>query len=155
MGRSRMKTGVLALPAVVLMMAAPASAQDPLRHTYGGAANVVTQVAAVAGSVTPVAPLAGSGGVATLSPTPPVTDDPVEAAGVDAAREVAGSGGNVKPAGSATAASGERSIGEPPAPQVKASALDSLPFTGFDALLLLMGGTVLFAVGIGVRRLSQ
>ena len=151
MGRSRMKTGLLALPAVVLMMAVPASAQEPLRHTYGGAANVVTQVATVA----------GSGGVTTLRSTPAETATAAEtggsgsAAGVDVAPEVSQSARNVERAGSATTPSGERSVGAPPAPQVKTSALDTLPFTGFDALLLLLGGTVLFAVGVGVRRLSQ
>ncbi len=145
-----MKTVVLATSTIVLMMPGPAYAQDTLRNAYGGAANVVTEVATVA----------GSGGVTTLRATPAGTADSIEPAPVELASEGSQSAGNVKRVGSATPPSGESSagassIGASPAPQVKTSALASLPFTGFDALLLLMGGTVLFAVGLGMRRLSQ
>ena len=139
-----MKTGVLAITAIVLMTAGPAHAQDPLRNAYGGAASVVTEVATVAGS-----------GGATLRATAPEILDAINAAGVDAGPEGSQSAGNVNRGGSATTPSVEHSAGAPLAPQVKTSSLDSLPFTGLDALLLLMGGTVLFAVGVGVRRLSQ
>jgi hypothetical protein len=62
-------------------------------------------------------------------------------------------GGQVESAGSATAPSSEGAAVARPATQ--ASALSSLPFTGMDALLLLMGGTMLFAVGFGMRRLAR
>jgi len=150
-----MKTLTLAVLSLALLMAAPAYAQDPLRNAYGGPGNIVLQVAGSGDIVTPVSASAEGGPVTSAgSATAPSSEGAAVAGSGDVFTPVsAPEGGQVKRAGSATAPSSEGAAVARPATQ--ASALSSLPFTGMDALLLLMGGAMLFAVGFGMRRLAR
>ena len=151
-----MKTLTLAALSLTLLMAAPAYAQDPLRNAYGGPGNIVTQVAGSGDVVTPVSVPAEGGQVESAgSATAPSSEGAAVAGSGDVFTPVAApaEGTQVKSAGSATAPSSEGAAVARPATQ--ASALSSLPFTGMDALLLLMGGAMLFAVGFGMRRLAR
>ncbi len=133
-----MKTLTLAALSLALLMAAPAYAQDPLRNAYGGPGNIVSQVAGSGDVFTPVSAPAEGGQVKIAgSATAPSSEGAAVA----------------RPATQATAPSSEGAAVARPATQ--ASALSSLPFTGMDALLLLMGGAMLLAVGFGMRRLAR
>lgn len=128
-----MKTLSLATLTLIALMAAPAYAQDPVPNAYGGAGNVVNQVAA------PNAPGQGVAGVTDSGKAPKQAPAGAKVLGVTDSTPATAA----KPAGVARAAQ----------PQV--STLSSLPFTGSDALLLLMAGGMLFAVGFGMRRLAR
>lgn len=127
-----MKTLSLAALSLMVLMAAPAYAQDPVPNAYGGAGNVVNQVA---GSVAP----AGQG-----------------VAGVtDSGKAPASGSADVLGATDSTPATVSEPAGAARPAQPQEASLTSLPFTGSDALLLLMAGGMLFAVGFGMRRLAR
>lgn len=134
-----MKILSLATLTLIALMAAPAYAQDPVPNAYGGAGNVVNQVAALN------APGAGVAGVT----------DSGKAPSQNVVTKPSGSGKVLGATASnpTAAASNPAGAARPAQPQV--SSLSSLPFTGMDALLLLMAGGMLFAVGFGMRRLAR
>lgn len=133
-----MKTLSLATLTLIALMAAPAYAQDPVPNAYGGAGNVVNQVAA------PNAPGQGVAGVTESGKAPSQTPSGSgDVLGVTASKPAPASEPASEPAGAARPA------------QQPVSTLSSLPFTGSDALLLLMAGGMLFAVGFGMRRLAR
>ena len=129
-----------ALTAMAMAVAVPtASAQSPVPNTYGGQAGVVVQ------STAPVVPQAGT----TAAPQGATPVVPQTAPG----------GGVLDDGASGSDAPGVDAQGNPAAgaaPQAAQAASDSeLPFTGFDALLLALGGAVLLALGFAGRRLSR
>ncbi len=126
-----MKTRIFAaLTIALLWAAAPVGAQTPLKDTYGGSGQVVSDVGSV-GSQKPAAPK-GS--------TSPSVDDTNVKAGIPAAPAV-------KRVSASAAPSGNKAIRKAGGP--------SLPFTGFDVLLLLAAGAVLLSTGIAMRRLVR
>ncbi|MGI8728908.1 MAG: hypothetical protein ACR2LK_02770 [Solirubrobacteraceae bacterium] len=130
----------------VAMIAAPPSAlaQSPVGDAYGGQGAI------------PVVPLPGG----TVSPDPP-------AAGVPAASSVAGAqdqgaadeGAPTEAVAGIQDASAGRGPTEGDGQSLAAGSqvLDarSLPFTGFDLLLLALGGVALLGLGFATRRLSR
>lgn len=139
-----MKATYLVTAAIVPFIAAPGAwAQSPAGSTYGGQGKVVTDVATgprqdVAGqSVSPPgASVAPETGTAAARATTNAARRPARA-GTNAARSVEARG----------APTGERAV--------RPLRGRSLPFTGLDVLLVLMGGGALVAVGIGTRGLAR
>ena len=117
---------VLVGVAIALAMAVPAHANAPMTNAYGGAQPLVAP---------PAGPSTDSQPPLLTPSTQGVKGDAISATSSKPAKKgVAG----VAPVG--TAATSSRS---------------DLPFTGFDVLLLLAGGSLLVAVGFGMRRLSR
>lgn len=112
-----MKKLLLAALTTVLLVAAPADAQNPLQNTYGGPGQIATEV----------------------TPSGDVKNTGDKAPAGRAAQAVKNTGYDTAPAGRAA----------------QANLSGSLPFTGSDALLMLLGGGVLVAVGFGMRRLAR
>lgn len=123
--------------ACLLLVSASAAAQNPVGDAYGGAGSVPSGVATTGGGST--AP-----GVVVA---PPVVAPPTQGSG-DVVDDTGAGTGPAETTGSpadavATAAGAQDLRG------------DSLPFTGFDLLLMLTGAGVLLAAGMGMRRLSR
>ncbi|MBA3746560.1 MAG: hypothetical protein H0W96_03595 [Solirubrobacterales bacterium] len=148
-----MKIPTLAALTTFLAMAAsqPVYAQDALRQTYGGPGQVVTIVAlSLAAPVTQ-----GSSTLRVTPPAGPPAEVPPPAGGTENAPsaeevgELPTPASGTKNATVATAPSGNSAIRNATVSET------SLPFTGFDVLLMLLGGGVLGAVGVGMRRLTR
>jgi hypothetical protein len=146
-----MKTPTLAVLTTLLVIAGsqPAYAQDVLQQAYGGPGQVVTDVAlspaapVTQGSSTPpVTPPAG--GTENTSPAEEVGEFPTPASGTKNATAATAPSGNA-----ATAPSGNSAV------RNATASGTSLPFTGFDVLLMLLGSGVFVAVGVGMRRLTR
>lgn len=122
------------------LMSAQAFAQSPSVNAYGGEAAVLAQPAAGAdASVTPAA----------AAPNSAVAGATANDNGVAGANDNGVAGARTSgsyPSGAGASPSG------PSAPQTLGSG--SLPFTGMDIGLLVMGGVLLLGVGIVVRRFS-
>jgi len=129
-----MKKLLLATLTTVLLAAAPADAANPLQNAYGGPGQIVAEV-------TP------SGDGKNTGDTAPAGRP---------AQAVKNTGYDTAPAG--RAAQAVKNTGYDTAPAGRAAQANlsgSLPFTGSDSLLMLLGGGVLVAVGFGMRRLAR
>ena len=147
-----MKTLTLAISTIGLWAAAavPTYAQAPLSNAYGGPGQVVTDVA--------LPTVGATQGNSTTANVPPTTANvPAPTGGsaevspplggqVKNQTEASSAARGVKNVTAATAPSGDRAI---------RTASGSLPFTGFDVLLMLAAGGVLLAAGIAMRRLAR
>jgi hypothetical protein len=122
-----MKSVLLAV-LIALGMAVPAHANAPMTNAYGGAQPLVAP---------PAAPPSTDKQPPLLTPsTQDVKGDAISGTTSQAAKKGVAA---VAPVGTAATA----------------SSRSNLPFTGFDVLLLLAGGSLLVAVGFGMRRLSR
>jgi hypothetical protein len=121
--------------ACLMLMTASAAAQTPVGDAYGGAGSVGSGVA----SGTAGSNATGGGTNATAG-----SGTPVPGSGVaQASNEGSPQATNAEGVGTATAAAAKDLRG------------DSLPFTGFDLMLMLTGAGALLAAGMGMRRLSR
>lgn len=152
-------TRMLGLAAsLVLLIAAPAAAQNATTDAYGGAAGVLGEVAS--GGSAPSATDAPAGDSPDADGAANVSEPGGEGspAGGVAGVTASGSepGGEGSPAGGFTrvAAGGEASDSAPSTTQPIATS-GSLPFTGLDVGLLAAGSVLLIALGFGLRRFGR
>lgn len=118
----------------LLLLTASAAAQNPVGDAYGGAGSVGSGVAPATGS--------GATPPGDVLVTPPVVTPPPNQ-------------GSGEPDDTAVVAN--KATGSPVAKAAAEQDLrgDSLPFTGFDIILMLTGAGVLLVAGVGMRRLSR
>jgi hypothetical protein len=127
------------------LMAASAVAQGPVGDAYGGAGSVTSGVAGATGG--------GSTTPGNVVVTPPIVTPPNVGSGDTVGAGAVGAGGGAVGTGAGT----ENTTASPVAAAAAKQDLrgDSLPFTGFDVILMLTGAAGLLAAGMGMRRLSR
>ena len=127
------RIGMIVVGSLMLFAAAPAAAQGPAQNTYGGAGGVIGEVAPPA-ATPPVQQVQGEQPV----PQGEVLPEEVPAEEGAPTQNVAGI---VEDEPGVTARGREQG--------------GALPFTGLDIGLLVSGGLLLLAMGVGMRRLSR
>lgn len=136
---------------LVLVVAAPASAQSPTTDGYGGAAGVLGEVAS--GNTTPPtsgAPTDGAPGTDTVGAAG-VTESGGDAPASGTAGVAAG--GDAPASGTAgVTANGGSVSGDAPFATKPIATAGSLPFTGLDIGFLAAGSILLVALGFGLRK---
>lgn len=140
-----MKRTILIALVISVAAAVPASAQAPVADSYGGQGATAVQVAPSLNPPATETPAATPQSAPSLSAPADATDDAAASAPSQTATRQTAASRNAPEASQ---------VADSAAPAV-ASPAEGLPFTGLDLAIILVGGIVLLAAGMVMRRLTS